>query len=356
MKNTILFTGGGSSGHVTPNLALIQKFQENGWNVLYIGSKNGIEKTIIERIEVPYYGIASGKLRRYFSWRTFIDPFLILFGILQAVVFCFRKKPRVLFSKGGYVAFPVVVGAWLNRIPIVIHESDLTPGLANRLCFPFAQKICVTFPEGVKYFGAQKAVVTGTPIRDSLLKGDINRGRKLCQFGSDKPTLLVIGGGQGSSIINMTVRQLLPPLLKDFQIIHVCGKGKIDPQYDKLTGYKQFEYLDDELADIMACADMVISRAGANSLYELIALKKPHLVIPLSLRASRGDQIHNAKYFAEKGLTYILFEEDMTPQTLSTSIYKLREERDQLQQRLVNYNLPDSKQMIFGAITALVQA
>lgn len=355
MKNTILFTGGGTAGHVTPNLALIKMFQESGWNVLYMGSKNGIEKNIIERIKIPYYGIASGKLRRYFSWRTFIDPFLILFGILQALTFCYRMKPKVVFSKGGYVAFPVVLGAWINRIPVVIHESDLTPGLANRLCFPFAQKICVTFPEGKKYFSSDKAIVTGTPIRDSLLQGDIIKGRELCQFDCEKPTILIIGGGQGSSIINATIRQILPKLLQRFQVVHVCGKGKLDEKFNNLTGYKQFEYLDDELADVMACADFVISRAGSNSLYELIALKKPHIVIPLSLRASRGDQIHNAKYFAEKGLTYILFEEDMTSDSLLNLIYKLDQERAAVHQRLIEYSLPDSKQLIYGTIEELVQ-
>lgn len=354
MNNTILFTGGGSAGHVTPNLALIQKFQECGWNVLYVGSKQGIEKTIIERINIPYHAIASGKLRRYFSWRTFVDPFLVCYGILQAFLLCQRIKPKVVFSKGGFVSFPVVVGAWINRIPIVIHESDLTPGLANRLCFPFAQKICVTFPEGKKYFKSEKAVVTGTPIRDSLLQGDPNKGKALCNFSNDKPIILVIGGGQGALFINNTIHSILPVLLRKYQVVHLCGKGKVDLTFNNTQGYKQFAYLDEELADIMACSDLVISRAGANSLYELIALKKPHIVIPLSLRASRGDQIHNAKYFAEKGLTYILFEEDMNGCRLLELINKVYAEKLAVLGKLNEYRLPDSKQMIYATVQELV--
>ncbi|MBA2654017.1 MAG: undecaprenyldiphospho-muramoylpentapeptide beta-N-acetylglucosaminyltransferase [Gammaproteobacteria bacterium] len=350
---TILFTGGGSAGHVTPNIALINKFLAAGWNVAYAGSKRGIEKDIIQHLKVSYYSIAAGKLRRYFSWRTFTEPFVILIGIIQAFFLCRKLKPNIIFSKGGFVAFPIVVGAWLNRIPVVIHESDLTPGLANKLSFPFASKICVTFEEGAAHITSRNIVVTGTPIRDSLLEGLPERGRNFCQFGSD-PVLLVLGGGQGAAIINQTIRTILPKLLSTYQIAHICGKGKLDNNYNN-DRYRQFEYLNDELADLFACSDLVISRAGANSLYELLKLRKPHILIPLSRRASRGDQIINAAYFAKRGLSNVLYEENLTGDSLLTMIQEVFSNKHELGQRLLDFTLPDSNQLIYKEIIQLTK-
>lgn len=352
---TIVFTGGGSAGHVTPNIALIQKFVAAGWKVIYMGSKTGMEKEIIQKLGTPYYEIATGKLRRYFSWRTIIEPFAILLGIFQAYFLCKKFKPNIVFSKGGYVAFPVVVGAWLNRLPVIVHESDLTPGLANRLSFPFANKICVTFSEAQNHFSAKKTIVTGTPIRDNLSQGKAQKGRELCNFSQAFPVLLILGGGQGAAIINQTIRTILPKLLPHFQIAHICGKGKLDTHLMQEDRYKQFEYLNDELADLFACADLVISRAGANSLYELLYLKKPHILIPLSRRASRGDQIVNAQYFAKQGLSKVLLEEELTGERLLTMIESVYAERDKLHQRLMNFSLPDSNQIIFSELTQLAK-
>jgi UDP-N-acetylglucosamine--N-acetylmuramyl-(pentapeptide) pyrophosphoryl-undecaprenol N-acetylglucosamine transferase len=354
-QKTILFTGGGSAGHVTPNLPLIQKFLESGWHVIYVGSKTGMEKEIIGRVSIPYYEIKSGKLRRYFSWRTFFEPLLIGYGIIQSFFLCRKVKPKVVFSKGGFVTFPVVVGAWLNRIPVVVHESDLTPGLANRLSYPFARKVCLTFPEGKKFFKTNKAIITGTPIRDALFQGNAEKGKQLCHFFNGKPILLVMGGGQGAGRINEVIFVLLPKLLEQFQVVHICGKGKKNQTCANTPGYIQYEYLNDELPDIFACTDLVISRSGSNSLHELLSLKKPHILIPLSKRVSRGDQIHNAHYYSQKGLSYVLYEEELTPDKLLEMILKVYSEKEILNNKLENYTSLDSKQLIYQQLIELAQ-
>ncbi len=345
---SIIFTGGGSAGHVTPNLALIKRCQENSWRIVYVGSMQGIEKDIIQRLNIPFFGVATGKLRRYFSWRNFVDPFKILWGIGQAFFICRKVKPQVVFSKGGFVAFPVVLGAWLNRVPVICHESDLTPGFANRLSFPFAQLICVTFAETQKYIKDQKkVVVTGTPIRESLLQGNAEHGHRLCDFNTDKPIILITGGGLGADPINFVIRDCLPQLLLRFQIIHLCGKNKTDAKFHNLPGYKQFAYVNEEMADFLASADLVISRAGANAIYELIALRKPNLLIPLSKKASRGDQLINARYCQTNGLSEILYEEDLTELTLFNALDKLSHCKNEYQQRLAEFALPASADLIY---------
>lgn len=348
---TILFTGGGSAGHVTPNLALIKKCQVEGWQVFYAGSNDGIEKTIIDRINIPFFYVNSGKLRRHLTWKNLFTPFQVIKGIIAAFFLCRRLKPDVVFSKGGYVAFPIVFSAWLNRIPVIAHESDLTPGLANRLSFAFAQKICVTFPEGKNYFkNSEKVIVTGTPIRPEMLGGNAAAGKLFCGFDNDKAVLLIYGGGLGAANINRAIRQLLPKLLEQFHVIHLCGKGKTDPQFNKINGYKQFEYINEELADLLACANIVISRAGANSIYELLCLKKPHLLIPLSTKASRGDQIHNANYFANLGLSKVLLEEDMTDKSLFESVMQIEQEQDAIHKKLQQFALPNSVEIIYNEL------
>lgn len=352
----ILFTGGGTAGHVTPNLALIEYFKNNQWQVVYVGSETGIEKEIIQRINIPYHAISTGKLRRHFSVSNFLTPFKVLAGMLQAALLCRKLKPSVVFSKGGFVAFPIVFGAWLNGIPVIAHESDLTPGLANRLSFPFCKAICVTFPEGATFFkNSNKVKVTGTPIRSALLQGDVDKGRALCGFNQDKPILLVTGGSGGAGFINQTIRNILPQLLQRFQIIHLCGKNNLNVSLQNTPGYKQFEYLHDELPDVFACADIIVSRAGANTLYELLALRKPHLLIPLSTKASRGDQIHNAKYFQNLGLSEVLFEEDLTNEKLLAMLLEINNNKNAIQQKLTEYALPDSVKTISELLQEVVR-
>lgn len=347
---TLLLTGGGSAGHVIPQLAFIPLFQAKGWKVAYMGSTTGLEEKLIQPFHIPYYGVATAKLRRYWDIRTLFSPFIILWGILQATFLCHKLKPQVVFSKGGFVAFPVVVGAWLNRIPVVCHESDFSPGLANRLSFPFCRKICLTFSQTLTFFRRQeKCLVTGTPVRAELLQGDAARGLALCQFNADKPVILVMGGSQGALRINQVVRQALPRLLKNFQVIHLCGKGKLDATIHQ-PGYIQFEYLDKPLADVLACADIVVSRAGANSVYELITLRKRHIFIPLPLSASRGDQILNAQYFQQQGISEVIRNEDLSPDTLIAALENVEHHKTTIEQKLRDYVLPDSVGLIVGEI------
>ncbi len=328
MSKTIILTGGGTAGHVTPNLALLPKLEELGYEVHYIGSYEGIEKTLLANFDVPYYGISSGKLRRYFDVKNFSDPFKVLKGYGQARRLIRKIKPDIVFSKGGFVSVPVIFAAKHLHVPSIIHESDLTPGLANRLAIPSATKVCCNFPETLGHLPSDKAVLTGSPIRQELLQGDPQAAKKLCGFSADLPTILVIGGSLGSVKINEALREALPDLLKDFQIIHLCGKGNVDLAYENTPGYFQLEYANEELRDLFALADLVISRAGANAICELLALHKPNLLIPLSAAASRGDQILNAASFEKQGFSLVLKEEDLSPTSLVTKVKELYDNRD----------------------------
>lgn len=348
MKKIVL-TGGGTAGHVTPNIALIPKLKSLGWQIEYIGSRDGIEQRLIEELNISFHGISSGKLRRYFDIQNFIDPFKIIKGILEAYFLLGKIKPNIIFSKGGFVTVPVIFGAWLHRIPIIIHESDITPGLANKISIPFATKICVTFPETQKYL--PNGIFTGLPIRAEILEGNLERGRKFCEFNQDLPILLVTGGSSGSEIINSAVRKILKELTTKFQVIHGCGKGNIDPNFANYPNYKQVEYLGVELADVLAIADLVISRAGANSIFEFLALKKPHLLIPLSRAASRGDQILNAESFAQMGYSSVLSEEDLNSDRLLIAINNLFDRRQQYIDAMKGGEIGD----IISKITQLIE-
>lgn len=325
----IVMTGGGTAGHVTPNIALMPTLKENGYEISYIGSYAGMEKQLIEEQNIPYYGISSGKLRRYFDWKNFSDPFKVLKGYGQAVRLLKKLKPDVVFSKGGFVSVPVVLAAKRCKIPAIIHESDLTPGLANRLAIPSASKVCCNFPETMKYLPDGKAVLTGSPIRQELLSGKKEAAISYCGFeGRNLPVILIVGGSSGSKVINSAVRAILPELLDHFSIIHLCGKGNLDESLKNLEGYAQFEYAKQELTDMFALSDLVISRAGANSICELLALHKPNILIPLSAAASRGDQILNAKSFKAQGFSYVIEEESLTDDTLKEAIHEVFAHKD----------------------------
>ena len=350
MKRIIL-TGGGTAGHVTPNIALIPKLRELGFDIHYIGSYNGIEKDLIEPFGIPYHGISSGKLRRYFSLQNFTDPFRVIKGFGEARKLIKNLKPDVIFSKGGFVSVPVVLAGKKCKVPVIIHESDMTPGLANKIAIPSAAKICCNFPETLDCLPEGKAVLTGSPIRQELLSGNKIAAMDLCKFTADKPVILVIGGSLGSVVVNNAVRESLPCLQKDFQIIHLCGKGKTDESLKNTKGYCQFEYVKDELRDIFALSEIVISRAGANAICELLALRKPNLLIPLSAKASRGDQILNARSFERQGFSMVLEEEDLTKETLTSTVYKLFEKRGSYVDAMRNSNQQDSIDTIISMIT-----
>ncbi len=328
MKRIVL-TGGGTAGHVTPNIALLPRLKELGYDIHYIGSYDGIERKLIEQYHIPYYGISSGKLRRYFDWKNFSDPFKVLKGYRQARALLKKLNPDVVFSKGGFVSVPVILAAKHRKIPAIIHESDITPGLANKLAIPNACKVCCNFPETLKYLPADKAVLTGSPIRKELLSGNRLHGLTYCRFKPDKPVIMVVGGSSGSQFINEVVRSLLPELLINYQVLHLCGKDNLDDSLTGTQGYAQFEYANQELSDLFAAADIVISRAGANAICELLALRKPNILIPLSANASRGDQILNAQSFEKQGYSMVIEEERLNGKVLSDAIRKLFANRSQ---------------------------
>ncbi len=328
MKKIIL-TGGGTAGHVTPNLALIPSLQELGYEIHYIGSYQGIEKKLIENAGIPYHGISSGKLRRYFDLKNFSDPFRVLKGYGEALKLLKEYKPDVVFSKGGFVAVPVVLAAKHYKIPTIIHESDMTPGLANKICIPSAQKVCCNFPETLKYLPQEKAVLTGSPIRKELLEGDRLSGLQYTHLSANRPVILVIGGSLGSVTVNNAVRKILPRLLSQYQVVHICGKGNLDEGLIGTAGYVQYEYVDAPLKHLFAAADVIVSRAGANSICEILALRKPNVLIPLSVAASRGDQILNARSFEKQGFSTVLEEESLTEDSLYQAITATDQNRSQ---------------------------
>ena len=319
----IVLTGGGTAGHVTPNIALIPHLQEAGFEISYIGSYDGIEKKLIADFDIPYYGIATGKFRRYLDIKNLTDPFRVIKGLAEARKYLKQIQPDVVFSKGGFVSVPVVRAAASLKIPCIIHESDMTPGLANKLCIPVAKRVCCNFPETYNMLPRDKAVLTGSPIREELTKGDKIAAFNLCGFSANKPVILVIGGSLGAASVNKAVREALPKLLKDFQIVHICGKDKIDNALQNMDGYVQFEYVKSEFKDLFAMADIVISRAGANSICEILALRKPNLLIPLSASSSRGDQILNAKSFESQGFSMVIDDDLLTADLLTERVLEL---------------------------------
>ncbi len=324
MKKIVL-TGGGTAGHVTPNLALIDSLKENDYEIFYIGRKEKnnhiIEKELCELEGIKYYGISSGKLRRYISVENAKDSIRVLKGISDAVSILRKIKPDIVFSKGGFVTAPVIFASKLLKIPVIIHESDLTPGLANKLSIPNAKIVLTSFEETLNFLPNGKGLVSGPPIRRELLNGDVNKAKVLCNFKNKKPVLLIIGGSSGSKKINQAILNSLIQITNSFNVIHIVGKGNLTDI--KNDNYFQIEYLKEELKDCLMYADIVISRAGSNSIFELLSLNKPNILIPLSKSASRGDQIDNAKVFANKGYSLVIDEDTMNDKILLDSISEL---------------------------------
>lgn len=355
MSKKIVLTGGGTAGHVTPNLALLPYLRAEGYEIVYIGSENGIERSLIEAEGVTYYGIPTGKLRRYLSKENLSDMFKVVKGIHAAKKLLKKLKPDLVFSKGGFVAVPVVLGAKKNKIPVIIHESDITPGLANKIAMPSARVICSTFPETLQYVPKGKGVHTGTPIRRELFEGNREKGLAACGFSGKKPVLLMMGGSLGAVKLNHCLREILPALTKTFDIIHLCGKGNLDEKLLGRADYKQFEYVSDGLNDLFAAADLIVSRAGSNSISEFLALKKPHLLIPLSARASRGDQILNAASFEKQGFARVLDEDEMTAVSMQKEIFALYENKDKYVAAMEKSPAGDGVEAVMTQIRALMR-
>ncbi|WP_372997683.1 undecaprenyldiphospho-muramoylpentapeptide beta-N-acetylglucosaminyltransferase [Lutispora sp.] len=349
-KKTIMFTGGGSTGHVALNIELIPKFLDEKWTVEYVGSYDGIEKQLILKMnDVIYNSISTGKLRRYFDVENIKDVKRTLTGVLQAYKLIKAKKPNVIFAKGGFVSFPVVIGAWLNKVPVILHESDVTPGLANKLCMPFVSFVCITFNETKKYIRSTKTVYLGPIIRKSLNKGNPERGYSLCRFKRTKPVLLIMGGSLGAKKINTEVRACLNTLLKHFNIVHICGKGQLVETIIK-DGYAQFEYVDTELADIMAISDIVLSRAGSNSIHEFLFFQKPMILVPLPKGSSRGEQITNAELFKKNGYCEVIYDNDLTEKTLINTVNKVFNNRFYYIENMKKFRFEDSLDKLFELI------
>ena len=326
MKRIVL-TGGGTAGHVTPNLALIPSLLSEGWDVHYIGTADGIERRLVEAIPgVTYHSVSTGKLRRYFDWKNLTDPFKVAAGAGQSLMLLRRLRPNLVFAKGGFVSVPVVYGAAALRIPVLLHESDMTPGLANKLAIPFAKKLLCTFPEAAKLAG-EKGLYAGTPLRPELFQGSREKGLKLFGFRDDRPVLMVVGGSSGAQSINRALRQALPGLTTGFQVLHLCGAGNLEGNLEGTINYCQREYLNEEMPHAYAAADVLISRAGSNTLSEILALRKPSLLIPYPKTASRGDQILNAQSFEARGLAKVLYQEDMTPDALRARVVEVYKNR-----------------------------
>ncbi len=350
----ILLTGGGSAGHVTPNIALFPSLKNLGYEIQYIGSYDGIEKKLIEELGIPYTGISSGKLRRYMSAKNFSDPFRVIKGYQEAKKFIKTYQPDVVFSKGGFVSVPVVKAAKKFNIPVIIHESDMTPGLANKLALSSATIVCHNFPETSEFLPANKSHLTGSPIREELKHGNKLAGLELCGFTANKPVVMVVGGSLGAQAINNALRDALPELLKSYQIVHLCGKGKVDDTLLDIEGYKQFEYIKSEMKDLFAMSDLIISRAGANAICEIQALKKPNILIPLSASASRGDQLLNAASFEKQGFSMVLPEEDVTTKNLIDSIHDLYENKQSYIDAMNKAKTSDAVATIIDLIESVV--
>ncbi len=353
MKKIVL-TGGGTAGHVTPNIALIPKLIEKGYEIHYIGSKEGVEKNLITSMDsslnIKYYGISSGKLRRELNFENVKDVFKVSKGILEANKIIKKIKPDIIFSKGGYVVVPVILAGKKQNVPIVIHESDYTPGLANKIAIPFSKVVCTSFENTKNFIKKAEVVYTGAPIREEITKGIYDKGEELCNFPTKKPVVMLMGGSLGAKKLNETLRELLQKsLLKNYNVIHLTGKGNSDDSLT-YTNYKQFEYVKDEMAHLLSYADLVVTRGGSNALFELLAIKKPHIIIPLSKKASRGDQIDNAKEFSEKGFSKVIFEEDLTTTKLIKEISDLNKNSESYTTAMDSYKSSNTLDSILNII------
>lgn len=349
---TLVCTGGGTAGHVLPVEPLIRHFDALDWQVHFIGSRSGLEAGLLEGAPVQCHEITCGKLRRYFSFENVIDALRVPVGIVQAWWKLGRLRPNIIFSKGGYVSFPVVVAGWLRRVPVVVHESDHSAGLANRMAFPFARLVCSSF-ENSPLRTSREVRWTGIPLRESLFDGDADAGRALCGAPEGMPLVLVVGGSLGSASLNRATRDALAEMTGFAYLVHVCGEGLVDPEHHHKENYRQFPFVADAWEHLLAAADLVVSRAGATMLAELLALGIPSLLVPLGTQASRGEQIDNARYAEQQGYARVLPEEALSGQVLAEAVRDMLEHGDHWRSRLANYTAPDALERISGAITRL---
>ncbi|MCL2540321.1 MAG: undecaprenyldiphospho-muramoylpentapeptide beta-N-acetylglucosaminyltransferase [Firmicutes bacterium] len=343
----IVLTGGGTGGHVVPNIALLPELKKHFKRIVYIGSINGIERKLLKAFpEVEFYSIETVKLVRKFALKNLLIPFKLIRGKAQAKEILRRVRPSVVFSKGGFVSVPVVLAAGSLNIPVVSHESDLTLGLANKLTKNKSKIICTSFKETADKL--KNGVYTGTPIRKEILDSNKDESSKLFGLATDKPVVLIVGGSSGANKINQTIRKTLAELTKNYQVLHSCGKGNIDTTI-KDKNYVQIEYIQD-MGAALACAEVVVTRGGSNTIFEILACRKPMLIIPLPKGASRGDQVENAAVFKQNGWAEVLAQDELTPESLLTQIDHLYKNRDTIKNRLASANLPNGVNNIIEQI------
>jgi UDP-N-acetylglucosamine--N-acetylmuramyl-(pentapeptide) pyrophosphoryl-undecaprenol N-acetylglucosamine transferase len=350
-KKKIVLTGGGTAGHILPNLALAPYLEKEGYEVLYFGSHSPMDQNLVESMSgLAFVRIASGKLRRYFDFQNIIDLFYILQGCVQSWLKLRRIKPVLVFAKGGFVSVPVVWASWCLKIPVLLHESDISPGLANRLMIPFAKCICLSFPQTLSQLPTSKTRLTGLPVRSFLLQGEAIKGRQICNFNTSKPILMVMGGSQGSQVLDTFIWNNLALLLESYQLIHLARKQLKNEPVPLLEGYRFFEFVNEELAHLYACADIIMSRSGANTLFEILHLKKPALLIPLPKSVSRGEQISNAKAFKELSCGEMLEQENMDIETVLTLCKKLYVNKSDYMANMSKWTSVDAAEKIMETI------
>lgn len=350
----IILTGGGTAGHVNGNIALLEGLRKRGYEITYIGSRLNIERELIPKENIPYHIISSGMLRRYFDLKNFTDIFRVLKGVVDAMKVIDKDKPDVIFSKGGFVTVPVAIAAKLKNIPFICHESDLSPGLANRIAGKFADRMLVTFPETLDKLGREGTLV-GSPIRPELLRGDKEKGLKFLGFDDDKPLLLAMGGSLGSPLLNKAIQDNLELLTKKFNICHHVGQDFYDKNYDNIPGYRQFTYIREEMKDVMKATSFVISRAGSNSIFEFLSLKIPNILIPLGFETSRGDQIENAESFKNMGYSLVLEEKEVNGENLLNKIEELLERKEEFIKKMSEAKISDGVESILNIIDDTVK-
>ena len=314
----IVFTGGGTVGHVTLNLLLIPKFVKEGWQVHYIGDKHGIEYQEIQKsgLDVTFHSVATGKLRRYFSWQNLLDGFKVVWGIFQSLGIMLKVRPQALFSKGGFVSVPPVIAARLSGVPVYVHESDLSIGLANKIAYKCATKMYATFEQSssltkIEHVGA----VTKVGSQESVLPQELEEIRQY--FDKELPTLLFVGGSAGAKVFNDFVSKNQAALTERYNIINLTGDESLDVLSDRLF---RRAYVTNLYQPLMDFADVVVTRGGSNTIFELLAMAKLHIIVPLGREASRGDQIENADYFVKKGYAKQLAEQQLDMSNLQTAL------------------------------------
>ena len=330
----IVFTGGGTVGHVTLNLLLIPKFIKEGWQVHYVGDKHGIEYQEIQKsgLDVTFHSVATGKLRRYFSWQNLLDGFKVVWGIFQSLGIMLKVRPQALFSKGGFVSVPPVIAARLSGVPVYVHESDLSIGLANKIAYKCATKMYATFEQPssltkIEHVGA----VTKVGSQESVPPQELEEIRQY--FDKELPTLLFVGGSAGAKVFNDFVSQNQAALTEHYNIINLTGDANLDVLSDRLF---RRAYVTDLYQPLMDLADVVVTRGGSNTIFELLAMAKLHIIVPLGREARRGDQIENADYFVKKGYAKQLAEEQLDMSSLQTALDDLLANRASYHQAMQN--------------------